>query len=89
MIFVLGIIAILLILASVFYEQAVSRMQNVYLFLHFASFMGLASVFYYILQDLSGLYVITLYPLFLPFISTLRAYEIKKQKLKEQEMRAM
>lgn len=73
--------------AALFYKLSITHGNKIFLFLHFIAFLGMASVLYPTFAKTSGLYVITLFPFFLPMMTTLRGYEIHKQKMREREMR--
>lgn len=80
---------VLLGTAALFYKLSITHGNKIFLFLHFVAFLGIPSVLYPTFAKISGLYVITLFPFFLPIMTTLRGYEIHKQKMREREMRAI
>lgn len=81
------ILAVLLVLCVIFYRLSVSYSSKIFLILHAIVFMLLACVLYPILVQKSGLYIFSTFPFFLPIISSLRLFEMNKQKAKERKMR--
>lgn len=78
---------IFFVLAIVFYKLSGTNSNKIFLVLHFVTFMGFAALLYPLLVKQADMYVLTMFPFFLPMISTLRLYEINNQKTKEQKMR--
>lgn len=83
------ILAGLIVLCAIFYRLSVLYSSKVFLTLHYIVFMIFACVLYPILVKKSGLYIFSTFLFFLPIISTLRLFEINKQKAKERKMRAI
>jgi len=77
----------LFVMSILFYKISVIHSNKFFLILHFISFMIFACILYPMLAKKSGLFILSTFLFFLPIISTLRLYEISKQKTKEQKMR--
>lgn len=76
-----------LALSVIFYKISLLHNSKTFLILHFIVFMIFACVAYPILAKRIGLYIFSTFLFFLPIISTLRLFEINKQKAKERKMR--
>lgn len=83
------ILAGLIVLCAIFYRLSVLYSSKVFLTLHYIVFMIFACVLYPIFVKKSGLYIFSTFLFFLPIISTLRLFEMNKQKAKERKMRAI